>query len=224
MKRYLVISLLLICSSCARNSSETWEGVKTAGRYFYKGMNSIIGKDSDSKVLSTQDDFVGPYTEDFIPLNDQDLQMKLAKGDAALPQPKKFPGEKGSHLPGIDRFKDPTGELALIFKTLHFDTDDHILRSQEDMTTISKIVAYMKSHPNMHIVIEGHCDERASADYNMALGMRRSQQIRVLLSKEGINPNRIYTISCGKEKPIRMGHSDEDWRLNRRAAFKLYDK
>lgn len=223
-KYYLAISLILLATSCSRNTSESWEGVKTAGRYFSKGISSIFGKDADSKVLATQDDFVGPSSEDFIPLNDQDLQMRLAKGDAAIPQPKKFPGEKGSNLPGIDRFKEPTGEQAAIFKVLHFETDDHILKNPADIALITKMAAYLKSHPNLHVVVEGHCDERASADYNMALGMRRAQQIRVLLNKEGINPNRIYTISCGKEKPLTMGHSEEDWRLNRRAAFKLYEK
>jgi peptidoglycan-associated lipoprotein len=225
MKRLVALfSLTLLFSGCSKNSNETWEGVKTAGRYLHKGLNSIMGKDYDSKLLTSLDDFTGPNSDDFIPLSDGDLQLRLAKGDIAIPQPKRFPGEKGSNLPGIDKFNEPSGELAKIFQMLHFDTDDHILRDKESIALIPKIASYMKQHTNLHLVIEGHCDERASADYNMALGMRRAQYVRVLLSKEGINPGRMYTISCGKEKPITSGHTADDWHKNRRAQFKIYEK
>lgn len=223
MKIVSIVVLALFLSSCNRSSNETWEGVKTAGRYLHKGFNSLLGKDSESKLLASQDDFIGPNSEDFIPLNDKDLQMRLAKNDIAIPQPKRFPGEKGSNLPSIDHFRDPSSDLMGIFAHLHFETDDHILKDKDSVSAISKIAAYMKQHPNLHVVIEGHCDERASADYNMALGMRRAQYVRVLLSKQGINPNRLYTVSRGKEKPLASGHSSEDWRVNRRAQFKLYE-
>lgn len=73
-------------------------------------------------------------------------------------------------------------------------------------------------------MVEGHTDERAPAGYNVALGMRRANHIRALLVKNGIDPNRVYTVSHGKEQPIAAGHSPEDWKVNRRAEFKIFEK
>jgi peptidoglycan-associated lipoprotein len=87
-----------------------------------------------------------------------------------------------------------------------------------------EIASYMKKNPNVYLLVTGHCDERASAGYNLALGMRRSNYIRSLLVKNGVDLNRIYTVSRGKEEPVSMGHSPEDWKQNRRAEFKIYEK
>jgi peptidoglycan-associated lipoprotein len=73
-------------------------------------------------------------------------------------------------------------------------------------------------------VIEGHTDERASASYNMALGMRRANFVRSFLVKQGADLNRIFTVSQGKERPLAQGHSPDDWKLNRRSEFKIYQK
>lgn len=214
--------LLWLTSSCHKQSNETWEDVKTAGRYLHKGINSILGGDTESRLISSNEDFHGPQGEDFIPLSDKDLKKYFS--DTTIAQPKKFPGEKGSNLPGIDKFYDPPANLSNVFRNLHFETDDHVLKEKADLEAVNNMAAYLKKNPNVYLVIQGHCDERASADYNMALGMRRAQYVRVLLCKQGINPNRIYTISCGKEKPIALGHTSEDWYANRRAQFKLYEK
>ncbi len=86
------------------------------------------------------------------------------------------------------------------------------------------ISAYLKKHPNAYLLIEGHTDERASASYNLSLGMRRANHLSAVLVKNGVDLNRIYTVSRGKENPLALGHSQEDWKQNRRAEFKLYEK
>ena len=89
---------------------------------------------------------------------------------------------------------------------------------------IHQIAAYLKNHPSDLLLIEGHTDERASASYNMALGMRRANHIRQLLVKNGVDLNRIYTVSRGKELPLALGHTPVDWKQNRRGEFKIFER
>ena len=115
----LFISSLLVFTSCSKSGS-TWENVKTAGRYLQRGFDSLWGKDYNSYWVQNENDFTGPEDE-FIPLNDKDLKCAIA---AAHSQPKDL-SENG--LPGFSSFKLPDS-LTNLFKTMHFDTDEHILR------------------------------------------------------------------------------------------------
>lgn len=223
MKKILtlfLISLMLVLTSCER-SSNTWENVKTAGRYLQKGINSLWGKDSSSYWVQNEEDFKGPDDEDFIPLNEKDLKSGFTQSDKNFAQPKENFGE--GKIPSFDNFRSPA-HLSSIFKNVHFQTDDHVLRDKDDLVIIQKIANYLKGHPNVYLSIEGHCDERASAAYNMALGTRRANHLRVLLIKHGIDFNRIYTVSYGREKPVAIGHTAQDWQLNRRGEFKIFEK
>jgi peptidoglycan-associated lipoprotein len=211
-------AIVLLSASCNR-SSQTWEDVKTAGRYMQRGVDSLWGKDSDSRMLASDDQFIGPYDE-FIPLNDSDLRGLAMNADTALPQPRGIPGVNG--IPGLDLFYAPPETMG--FQSVHFETDEHILRNKADVQMIHQIASHMKKNPNDLLLIEGHTDERASASYNMALGMRRANHIRQLLVKNGVNLNRIYTVSRGKEQPLALGHAADDWKQNRRAEFKIYEK
>ena len=80
---------------------------------------------------------------------------------------------------------------------------------------------FLDSHPSYKVVISGHCDERGSEDYNMALGSNRADGVRDQLVKLGIASNRIKTISYGKEKPFCDEPSEKCWQQNRRAHFSL---
>ncbi len=213
-------AMVLLAAGCARNSNQTWEDVKTAGRYMQRGVDTLWGKDYESRMLTSDEEFIGPYDDDFIPLRDADLRNSFA--DTALPQPKGTPGEKG--VPLLDQFYAPPDSLRSLFSTVHFETDEHVLREKGDLSAISQMAAYLKKNPNTYLVIGGHTDERASASYNMALGMRRANYVRSLLVKAGVDLNRIYTVSRGKEEPAAYGHGSEDWKQNRRAEFKIFEK
>jgi len=213
------ISIFILLTGC--DSSSSWENVKTAGRYIQKSIDSLWGKDYNSYWVQNEEDFIGPDEDEFIPLSDTDLTKGFGTLDKAIAQPKDPLGEGG--LPGFSNFKTPS-TLDNIFRNMHFQTDDHVLREHPDLLTVQKIANYLKRHSKTYVCVEGHCDERASAAYNMALGTRRANHIRVLLIKQGIDFNRIYTISYGKEKPIALGHISEDWKKNRRAEFKIYEK
>lgn len=203
--------------SCQRTSSQTWENMKTAEKYFNGGYD-------ESRLVNDSKYFAGPSDADYIPLNNRELKSQFALSDRPVPQPKYSPGDKGSPIGSLSDFKKPQGALSSLFKNVHFETDDHVVRSKDDLVAIQQIAQYMKKNPKMYLAVEGHCDERASAAYNMALGARRANQVRVLLIKNGIDFNRIYTISHGKEKPVALGHSPDDWNMNRRVEFKVYAK
>ena len=216
----LLFAVLLLAASCNRNSNETWEGVKTAGRYMQRGVDSLWGKNYESKMLTSDEEFIGPYDDDFIPLRDSDLKNTFA--DTALPQPKGIPGQKG--VPALENFYSPSSDLQSIFQMVHFETDEHILREKQDLASINRIAAYLKKHPNTYLMVSGHTDERASPEYNMALSTRRANYVRSLLVKAGVDLNWIYAVPRGKEEPIAFGHSQEDWRQNRRAEFKIFER
>lgn len=217
LRSLLLIAVLFFSTSCRRNSNQTWEDVKTAGRNMQRGVESIWGDEYDSRMVSSRDAFVGPGEDEFIPLNDADLRAIALRGDEPFPQPKGTPGEGG--IPHLRNFRKSSN-----FSAVHFMTDEHILREKSDMQMVQNIVTYLKKNPQSYLLIEGHTDERAPASYNMALGIRRANHVRALVIKNGIDPNRVYTVSHGKEQPLALGHTADDWKVNRRAEFKIFEK
>ena len=211
-----ILCLLVLLMSCQSRSGAAWEDTKTASRYLQRKGKSLFGKNNESRMLAYDDEFCGPVEIECIPRADADL-----KEHVSVPQPKTSPGE--GRIPSIDMFIKPMGELASIFRTMHFNTDEHILREETDKASISKIASYLKKHKNAIIFIEGHCDERASEAYNLALGTRRSNFVREQLVKNGVNPNQVYTTSYGKARPVDLGHTRSAWKKNRRADFKIHD-
>ncbi|HEY3489653.1 MAG TPA: peptidoglycan-associated lipoprotein Pal [Candidatus Deferrimicrobiaceae bacterium] len=106
------------------------------------------------------------------------------------------------------------------FENIHFDFDESVIR--EDAKPILLVIAsYMKNHPNAKLLVEGHCDERGTSEYNLALGQRRANATRDYLVNLGLAPGRLTTVSFGKERPLVQGHDDTAWALNRRAVFVL---
>jgi peptidoglycan-associated lipoprotein len=78
---------------------------------------------------------------------------------------------------------------------------------------------WLKAHPSVRATIEGHCDERGTAAYNMALGERRASAAREYLASLGVDASRLKTISYGKERPFATTHDESAWSQNRRAHF-----
>lgn len=84
---------------------------------------------------------------------------------------------------------------------------------------LAENVEWLRKNPATKVTIEGHCDERGSSEYNLALGERRARATRDYLVASGIAANRISTISFGKERPFALGHDESAWQWNRRAHF-----
>ena len=103
-------------------------------------------------------------------------------------------------------------------KDIYFDYDRYDLGA-EDKAAIEADAAFLKAHPSIKFTIEGHCDERGSTDYNMALGDNRANAARSALTKAGVPANQIRVISYGKEKPFCTESTESCWQQNRRAHF-----
>lgn len=103
-------------------------------------------------------------------------------------------------------------------RTLYFDYDSSRIRSDQ-LDTLEGNRQYMAEHPELQIIIEGHCDERGTVEYNFALGERRAGAVRQYFIDNGIDPERIMVVSKGEEQPAVQGDGEQVWSLNRRAEF-----
>ena len=121
--------------------------------------------------------------------------------------------------PGIE------GEIleSRLLKDIRFDFDRYDIRS-EDAEILKENAALLAKYPKVRVQIEGHCDERGTAEYNLALGERRANSVKKYLASVGIPENRISTISYGREMPLDPGHNEEAWAKNRRAHFVVLSK
>ena len=109
---------------------------------------------------------------------------------------------------------------SVALKEINFDFDKSDIRDA-DKPKLQAIASFMKSFGSARIMIEGHCDERGTVEYNLALGDRRAFAAQNYLSGLGVNRDRLGTISYGKEKPKTMGQNEESLFINRRDEFKL---
>jgi len=112
--------------------------------------------------------------------------------------------------------------FAQNIKDVYFDYDKSDIRSTEQ-SSIQADVAFLQQHSNVSFTIEGHCDERGSTEYNLALGDNRSSAVKNALVAGGIAADRIKTVSYGKEKPFCTESNEACWQQNRRGHF-LYSK
>ncbi|HBE45471.1 MAG TPA: peptidoglycan-associated lipoprotein Pal [Deltaproteobacteria bacterium] len=107
-----------------------------------------------------------------------------------------------------------------LFQDILFDYDSYIIKT-DDFPKLNDITNWLKKHKDIKIVVEGHCDERGTIEYNLALGQKRAEAVKDYLGRFGIEEKRIKTISYGKEIPVDPGHTEEAWAKNRRAHFRI---
>jgi len=121
--------------------------------------------------------------------------------------------------PGIE------GEVfeTKLLKDIHFDFDKYDIRPDDELI-LQEDAALLLKHPAVKIQIEGHCDERGTVEYNLALGERRANNAKKYLVSLGASEDHISTISYGKERPLDPGHNEEAWAKNRRDHLVILDK
>ena len=213
----LLISLVgILLQGCSNKKGSVWDQNKSAVSF----QDQEGGGWGSDGLSSDKEGVFGPRAEDFVALSEEDLKSQFA--DDATPQSSKTPGDPGSGIPDISHFKTPLAHLASIFRSLYFNTNEHVLRSQDSINILEGVARYMKENPNLSLFIEGHCDERGPEAYNLSLGSRRANYVRSHLVKAGVSPERIFTVSYGKERPLDFAHNPRSWAKNRRAAFKIY--
>ena len=110
--------------------------------------------------------------------------------------------------------------LAKIGNTVYFGYDSSAL-SDDAQATLMRQAGFLRGNPSLTVTIEGHCDERGTREYNLALGERRATAARDYLLAQGVDPARIRVISYGKERPVASGSTEQSWSKNRRAATVL---
>jgi peptidoglycan-associated lipoprotein len=123
------------------------------------------------------------------------------------------PTPSGPTVGSQEHFADAVGSAT----TVYFDTDRYNIDS-EDAAALQAQAQYFSRYPQVTFTIEGHADERGTREYNLALGERRANAAKNYLVSLGVSPDRIRTVSYGKERPVALASTPEAWARNRRAA------
>jgi len=120
-----------------------------------------------------------------------------------------------------DQFREESISVAELHDRLgivYFAYDSYDL-SPTSLATLRENAEVLKAYPDFHVVVEGHCDERGTIDYNLALGEKRAAAVRDYLASLGVERTRIRIITYGEERPVDPGHTEAAWSKNRRAEF-----
>lgn len=219
----IILSTAVLMASCHRSSKVMWEDTKTCNRYMKKGIQSLFGKHDGQRPIAS----IPKWEKEepaFLTLNDDSRYQSSVSGMHDYPIAKDSPGDPGSPIPGIDNFATPAGKLAELFRNIHFDTDHYTVNGTENVETLHAIADHLIKNPNLYVFVEGHADERGPASYNLSLGSKRCNSVRGFLIEQGVNPDQLFTISYGKERPLVQNHDETSWAVNRRAQFKVYER
>jgi peptidoglycan-associated lipoprotein len=114
----------------------------------------------------------------------------------------------------------PPPPAPVPLKDVFFDFDKAMVR-EDQKAALTENISWLKANPGAKILLEGHCDERGTAEYNLALGERRAKAVKDYLVGGGIPADRVSTISYGEERPFVLGHDESAWKWNRRGHFVL---
>jgi peptidoglycan-associated lipoprotein len=132
-------------------------------------------------------------------------------GQAGTTRPQQTTGVQGNPL------TDPSNILSK--RSVYFDFDSNAVKD-EYRNMIQSHARYLGDNRSRNIRIEGNCDERGSREYNLALGQRRAESVKKVMTVLGVQDNRIETVSFGEEKPKNAGHDEAAWADNRRADIR----
>jgi peptidoglycan-associated lipoprotein len=148
------------------------------------------------------------------PLSDQDAATRDRRG---------ITEEELARAERERLLREQEGTVETLMKDINFDYDSYTISSSE-LPKIEAAANYLKQNGTVKIVTEGHCDERGTVEYNLALGQKRAEAVKAYLVKMGIDGNRVRTLSFGKEVPVDSGHAEDAWAKNRRVHFKIDQK
>ena len=144
----------------------------------------------------------------------------VAPAKAENVAPAKTPDQALDQAPTEAATKQAKIDIKIDGYLSYFDYDSAVL-SQQTLSGLLFVADYLKSNPAVQILIEGHCDERGTRDYNIALGHKRADAVRKQLARMGVDRQRITTKSFGKERPAMRGTSPESWAKNRRTVIRI---
>lgn len=110
-------------------------------------------------------------------------------------------------------FSDPNNPLSK--QTIYFELDSSQVK-QEFVPVVAAHARYLASHPNQHVILAGHADERGSSEYNIALSEQRAKSVERMMRGQGVTAGQLEVVSYGEEKPAVSGHDESAWQMNRR--------
>lgn len=144
-------------------------------------------------------------------------KKKTSEAEVVTPGVHEAEGEEGEGMEEgpSEMFREEAGLKAIYFA---FDSSDLTASARKILKSNAEFMGQMSGET---VVVEGHCDERGTNEYNMALGDRRAKAARDYLVSLGISSARLNTISYGEERPAALGHDEDSWAQNRRAEFKV---
>jgi peptidoglycan-associated lipoprotein len=116
-----------------------------------------------------------------------------------------------------DPLRDPNNILSK--RSVYFEYDSNTVKD-DGRPVVQAHARYMADKRDSRIRIEGNCDERGSREYNLALGQRRAESVKRMMTVMGVQDSRIETVSYGEEKPVAQGHDEQSWAQNRRADIR----
>lgn len=145
-----------------------------------------------------------------------------ARRSAEAEEARRAESERQARLAPAERVDDQLREEARVIESepVYFDFDSSDIKP-EYRPVLENKAAWLKANPESRVRIEGHCDDRGTAEYNLALGEKRAIRVMDYLVSLGIPARRISTISYGEERPAVLGANEEAWARNRRAEFRL---
>ena len=157
------------------------------------------------------------------------LAASLALSACASKAPKQLPPDPGAGTSADIGAAGPVpgsqADFAAFARgqdTVYFDTDRYNIDS-EDAAALATQGQWLMRYPAKRATIEGHCDERGTREYNLALGERRANAAKIYLASLGVDASRLTTVSYGKERPAAMGSDEGSWAKNRRAVTVTID-
>ena len=153
-------------------------------------------------------------------------ELIVAEPELVVPEPEPIVAEPEPVVPELEPEPVvaepepvvPEPEPVAMFEDIYFDFDQFIL-SRAARTALKANAQILKDDPRLEITIEGHCDERGTAAYNMTLGERRAHAAKKYLTDLGVSPEQLHTVSYGKERPSCSVQTEECYQANRRAHF-----
>jgi peptidoglycan-associated lipoprotein len=170
----------------------------------------IIGGCASNEAVKTEEPAAATVKAETQP----EQQSKVKEESAAA-----APRQIAEAAPATGADSQAAKSAVSAFETVYFDFDKSDLRQDARNVLAKNAEVMLKSKPAAKIKIEGHCDERGSAEYNLALGERRAKSAMQYLITLGVKPERLSIISYGKEKPAVQGNDEAAWAKNRRAEF-----
>jgi len=156
-----------------------------------------------------------PTITSTVPPRPPDPPMPTEESIPVPPEPLKDDGLTSKSLDDLNRDSP--------LKPVYYDLDSSDVNA-DGQQILQANAAVLKRYPGWQVTIEGHCDERGTAEYNLALGERRALAARTYLVSLGIAADKVRTVSYGKEFPFDAGHEDNAWSKNRRAHFVITAK